>query len=277
MLLNHFFSESYLNLNKPFIIKLQLIYQELRQAFEKSIEFDPIPLLTLKREEKLPVDYFEFYNAVSSVYSSKIEGEDIDYDSFFKYKFLNIEYKPDYNKRSNDLYQAYQFIKDKELTKSNLLLAHDILAMNLLPKSQRGVLRKNPMYVIGDDDKIEYVACDHYKLNSEFDSFFNDIEDMNNQELSALESFYYASMLHLVFVKIHPFQDGNGRTGRLLEKWFLLNQLGDIANAINLEKNYYKNRESYYKNIKRLGLEYDHLDYSKSLQFLTMTIQSVKE
>ena len=27
-----------------------------------------------------PVDYFRFYNSISSVYSSKIEGEDIDFD-----------------------------------------------------------------------------------------------------------------------------------------------------------------------------------------------------
>jgi len=31
---------------------------------------------------------------------------------------------------------------------------------------------------------------------------------------------FFAALIHLVFVKIHPFDDGNGRAARLLEKWF---------------------------------------------------------
>jgi Fic family protein len=80
-----------------------------------------------------------------------------------------------------------------------------------------------------------------------------------------------------VFVKIHPFQDGNGRTARLLEKWFLLEKLGDKATAVQLEKNYFLNVSDYYKNIKKLGIEYEVLDYRKSLDFLLMTVQSLDE
>ena len=89
--------------------------------------------------------------------------------------------------------------------------------------------------------------------------------------------FYYASLIHIVFVKIHPFQDGNGRTARLIEKWFLLEKLGVIANSIQLEKNYYQNLEAYYNNIKILGLEYENPDFKKSLDFLLMTVNSIKE
>lgn len=89
--------------------------------------------------------------------------------------------------------------------------------------------------------------------------------------------FYYASLIHLVFVKIHPFQDGNGRAARLIEKWFLLEKPGVIAYSIQLEKNYYQNLEAYYHNIKILGLEYENLDFKKSLDFLLMTVNSIKE
>lgn len=245
------------------------------KEFEIAIDFDPISLLNVKRKEKLPVEYFEFYNSVSSVYSSKIEGEEIEYDSFFKYKFLGVEYEPDYTKRSNDLFKAYEFINKNEFDRVNILEAHNILARNLLPENQRGKIRTNPMYVIGDDDKIEYVACDQYKLISEFEIFIHEVKGLFEKDLEVNEVFYYASMIHLMFVKIHPFQDGNGRTGRLLEKWFLLNKLGENGNAVNLEKNYYTNRIDYYTNIRAIGLEYDTLQYSKAKDFLLMTIMSL--
>jgi Fic family protein len=77
-------------------------------------------------------------------------------------------------------------------------------------------------------------------------------------------------------VKIHPFQDGNGRTARLLEKWFLLQKIGQKAVAVQLEKNYYRNIKDYYKNIRKLGLEYHELDYGKSLDFLLMTVNGIE-
>ena len=212
---------------------------------------------------------------MSSVYSAKIEGEEIDYDSFFKYKFLDVEYEPDYTKRSNDLYLAYQFINNRPFDRENLLEAHKLLAASLLPSHQRGRIRTNPMYVIGNDDKIEYVACDQYKLKDEFDLFIEEVNRLWNSEMGTIEAFYYAAMIHLTFVKIHPFQDGNGRTGRLLEKWFLVNKLGENGHTVKLEKNYFINRSAYYANIKALGLEYDRLDYSKAIDFVLMSIMSL--
>jgi len=70
-------------------------------------------------------------------------------------------------------------------------------------------------------------------------------------------------------------QDGNGRTARLIEKWFLLEKIGKQAASIELEKNYYRRRKEYYDNIRRLGLDYETLDYSKGLDFLLMTIGSL--
>ena len=77
-------------------------------------------------------------------------------------------------------------------------------------------------------------------------------------------------MLHLVFVKIHPFEDGNGRTARQLEKWFLAQKLGPKAWYIQSERYYYEQHQKYYDAIRLLGLEYEELQYSEALPFMKM-------
>ena len=244
--------------------------------YKKIVNQSPIDILTNLEKIDTPVDYFQFYNSVSSVYSSKIEGENIDFDSFYKHKFLNIQYQPDYTKKADDLYLAYEFIFKNKLNLENLQKAHSILSSNLLPKNQQGFIRNNPMFVINNDDRIEYVATEPTKVKSELDKLFNDIKKLQTAKLDDFEVFYYAAYIHLVFVKIHPFQDGNGRAARLIEKWFLIEQINDKATAVQLEKNYFKNLERYYSNIKKMGIEYETLDYSKALDFLVMTAKGLE-
>jgi len=187
----------------------------------------------------MPVDYFQFYKSVSSVYSSKIEGEDIDFDSYFKHKFLNVKFRPDYTRKADDLYAAYDFIDNHKLNLKNVQKAHSILSSKLLTKSQQGLIRTNPMFVINSDDKIEYVAAGPEIVKKELNKLFEDIDLLIKTDLNPFEMFYYSALIHLVFVKIHPFQDGNGRTARLMEKWFLIEKIGQIATSVQLEKNYY--------------------------------------
>jgi Fic family protein len=78
-----------------------------------------------------------------------------------------------------------------------------------------------------------------------------------------------------VFVKIHPFEDGNGRAARLLEKWFIAEKMRHKAWFMQTEKYYYTQHQTYYNNIWLLGLEYDTLDYSKALPFLLMLPASI--
>jgi Fic family protein len=189
---------------------------------------------------------------------------------------MEVKYQPAYTRRADDLFRAYEYMLRHPLTKPNLLEAHRILSQHLLPKRQRGLIRTNPMFVLNEADRIEYVACAPEQVPAEIALFFGDLEALQSADLEPLEVFYYAAMLHLVFVKIHPMQDGNGRTARLLEKWFLLEKLGNQALAIESEKNYYINRQSYYHNIRKLGLDYESLDYGQALDFLLMTVNSLR-
>jgi Fic family protein len=256
-------------------MSFEIISDSLLKDFKDASPKGILELLNQVESQNTPVDYFAFYNSISSVYSSKIEGESIDYDSYFKHKFLKVEYQPDYTKKADDLFRAYEYIYENELTYSNLKNAHALISSNLLPKSQQGTIRNNPMFVINSESRIEYVAADANFIENDLKKLFSDIEFLIQADLNEVDIFYYASYIHLVFVKIHPFQDGNGRTARLLEKWFLITKLGRKATAIQLEKNYYDNLRTYYTNIRIIGLEYPTLEYSKALPFLLMTIKSI--
>ena len=255
----------------------EILNGELLDDFTRAVNELPLDKLSRIKKVEIPVDYFQFYKSISSVYSSKIEGEDIDFDSYFKHKFLKVEFKPDYTRKADDLYAAYDFIDTNRLNLENLKRAHSLITTNILPVSHQGVIRKNPMYVLNSNDQIEYVAAEASLVNDELEKLFRDVEKLLKSELNQYEIFYYASLIHLVFVKIHPFQDGNGRTARLLEKWFLLERIGQDVTAIQLEKNYYTKLSNYYSNIRKLGLEYSELNYNKSLDFLLMTVRWIEE
>lgn len=257
------------------MINFKILTDKLLEDYTKAVTESPLNKIEDNNNFEMPVDYFQFYKSVSSVYSSKIEGEEIDFDSYFKYKFLKVKFKPDYTAKADDLYSAYDFIENNRTTLKNVKKAHSILSKHLLPKSQQGLIRNNPMFVINSDDRIEYVATSPDAVESELDKLFHDIDILYKKELNPFEIFYYAALLHLVFVKIHPFQDGNGRTARLIEKWFLIEKIGEKAVSIQLEKNYYINLKEYYSNIKKIGVEYEDLDYSKSLDFLLMTAKGI--
>ena len=258
-------------------MEFKILTDRLFIDYKSKVIDSPLDKIDNLKKVEIPVDYFEFYKSISSVYSSKIEGEDIDFDSYYKHKFLKVKFKPDYTRKADDLFSAYDFIDDNPLNLKNVRKAHSVLSANLFPKSQQGLIRTNPMFVINSDDQIEYVAASPEIVNQELGKLFHDIDLLLANDLDAFEVFYYASLIHLVFVKIHPFQDGNGRTARLIEKWFLIEKIGQKATSVQLEKNYFKHLKEYYSNIKVLGLEYDDLDYNKALDFLLMTVNGIDE
>ena len=247
------------------IIPVDLL-EQYKSNFDQSIKkgFEKL------HDSELSISTFSFYTSVSAVFSSKIEGEDIELDSFIKHKRFGTKYKPDYTRKIDDLYGAYLFAQQTKLSKQSLENAHALLTKHILQKSQQGKLRKGNMFVVSKDGKIEYVAATPEKLKTEMKKLYEDIETLIHAELTFEEVFFFTSMLHLVFVKIHPFEDGNGRTSRLLEKWFVAQKLGDKSWFIQSEKNYYAQHQTYYTYIRRLGLEYEELNYSEALPFLLM-------
>lgn len=251
-----------MNLLKPFLLTeyLEVFPSEAKNQFDLLVDAE------------ISTNTFSFYTSVASVFSSKIEGEIIELDSYIKHKKFGIEFQPDYTKKVDDLYNAYSFAKENSLNELNVSKGHQLLSKHLVTKSFQGKYRTQNMFVTTDDGKIEYVAALPENVSNQMNLFFEDLNELLKIDLSFEEIFYYASLIHLVFVKIHPWNDGNGRTARLLEKWFLAEKLGKKAWFLQSEKNYYNHHQTYYKNLRILGLEYENLNYSNALPFLKMLI-----
>ena len=254
---------------------LQLIKSDLLPLYLEQV--NPIDSkFQLLKDAEISTDTFSFYTSVSAMASSKIEGETLEIDSYIKHRMLDIEYVKDLVEKPNDLYEAYLFAQNNKLSQPNFLKAHSIISSHLLHAAKRGKYRKVNMLVMEHQTfNIQFEAALWTDVEPLMKQFWLDVNQLIKQTLSITEVFYYAAFIHLVFVNIHPFEDGNGRAGRLLEKWFIAQKLGEKAWYLQSELNYYRHVNDYYKNLNKLGLFYEQLDFSKALPFLLMLPKSL--
>jgi Fic family protein len=224
----------------------------------------------LSAKPSFTVEDFEHYLIASSLYSSKIEGNSLDVNSFFRNRGKIDSVKKKEVQEIEDLVLAYKFATDNHLNKSNFLKTHAILSKTFLPAKNRGKVRKEQVG-IRDANSLKpiYLAVEAAFVNQELDKLFSDISELLSTELRFDEVFYYASMIHVWVAKIHPFMDGNGPTARLIEKWFLASKIGIKAWSIPSEKFYWDHRPEYYQNIA-LGFNYYALHWQRSIPFLFM-------
>lgn len=256
-------------------VQLQILPVALLQTYLEQVSKTVATNFDNLKDSELSADTFSFYTSVSAVFSSKIEGEHIELDSFIKHKKLGVSFLPDYTQKIDDLYEAYQFAKQSPLNAEAIQQAHQLLTKHILQEEHRGKIRTMNMFVMTPDGKIEYVACQPADVVQEITKLYNDIDTLLKAKLSFEETLFFASLIHLVFVKIHPFEDGNGRTARLLEKWFLAQKLGAKAWFVQSEKYYYDHHQAYYANIRLMGLEYEVLDYGQAGEFLGMLVEAM--
>lgn len=256
----------------------KLLNKNLFATYVSMLDVDLSTAFESVKTREWTAEKFKFATAVSVMSSSRIEGETLEVDSYVKHKILNIEYLPNLTEKPNDLFAAYEFARDHKLSLQNFLTAHRIATQHLLPESQRGAIRKGNMLIMEQQtQRVQYEAAHESLVKKEFEAFWDEVETLLKSNLTTEDTFYYASFIHLVFVKIHPFNDGNGRTARLLEKWFLSHILGQNAWYITSELYYYNHLNEYYNNLARVGLFYNELNYEKAVPFLLMTAKAIEQ
>lgn len=215
--------------------------------------------------------------AASAVYSSRIEGSAVDLNTFMRSKERGRPAQKGSDREwVEDLERAYEFARGRVPSRENVMRAHAILTEHSpdLAESQKGAFRTGRMAVVAGGI-IEYMAVEGERVEEEMDRFFDALHALRRRDLGVEASFYHAALLHLVLAKIHPFEDGNGRAARLLEKWFLAEQRGTKAWKVPTEELYWKNQERYYDAID-LGPNFYLLDLRGVPAFLALLPEALR-
>lgn len=106
-------------------------------------------------------------------------------------------------------------------------------------RKYRGEYRKSPVWIgkpgagLAEAEFVPPVDDDMAAAIADLDNYINySDEDLSDEKVSE-EIFVRAAVIHYQFEMIHPFVDGNGRTGRLLNNLFLTER-GVLATPVLL-------------------------------------------
>ena len=137
----------------------------------------------------------------------------------------------------------YEMLKyNKEITLPTVLSWHKHLFQNTKPDTA-GKIRDYNVGISGSKFVPPYPV--------ELDFLLREFFDWYKKNKNSLHSVYLAGLVHLKFVTIHPFGDGNGRISRLLMN-YVLNKNGYPMLIIP-----YSQRKSYYTALERSQLKKD--------------------
>ena len=123
-------------------INLKIISLDLQSQYKATFNQSLQKTFNELHDSELSIATFSFYTSVSAVFSSKIEGENIDLDSFIKHKRFGTKYLPDYTQKTDDLYNAYLFAQKNKLTPKALEQAHAQLTKKYSEKRTAGKIQE---------------------------------------------------------------------------------------------------------------------------------------
>ena len=101
----------------------------------------------------------------------------------------------------------FSLLGNRRITVDDIKTLHRLFYISI-DEPNAGVWRKEPIIVTGTD----YV----FPAPSDLDGLMSDLGRWIENERDTMHPVRFAAMLHLKFVTIHPYIDGNGRVARLL-------------------------------------------------------------
>jgi Fic family protein len=213
--------------------------------------------------------------ALSTFSSTSIEGNPLPLTDVKKILKTRPENIKDTQREIVNYNDALEILNEKlkngsiEFSNELVLDVHRMVVKGLIPESQTGKYRKEPIFVNDPrTGRTVYWPPDDSDVKRLMDELINFV----NQVDSKTDSIIKAGIFHKQFVIIHPFIDGNGRTVRLLTK-VLLAQLGlNTFNLFSFENYYNSNLSKYFRKVGVFNNYYDivnSIDFTQWLEYFT--------
>ncbi len=117
-------------------------------------------------------------------------------------------------------YEAWEYIMTKDnLNPDVVRKVHKILMLcSDLEPNEIGYYRECPVWIGGVEAPL------FQRLPEKIKEWCKDMNEIERGTDQAKE--VWAKVLHIAYERIHPFVDGNGRTGRIFMNWHRIKKLG---------------------------------------------------
>ncbi len=184
--------------------------------------------------------------------SSEIENIVTTHDELYKAmvqkSYKNSEVKEVVNYRSA-LWHGYEFVKTK-----GMLTVNSIVDIQMKIENNDAGIRSQPGTKLVNDATKEVVYTPP-ENKEEVLELMNNLEQYINIDDDSIDHLIKLAVIHYQFEAIHPFYDGNGRTGRIINILYLaLKGLLDSP-ILYLSKYIIRNKQAYYKLIREVSVK----------------------
>ena len=183
--------------------------------------------------------------------SSAIENIITTHDDIYKAE-LNLEGFKSLNAKEVQDYIAALKTGFKLISKNKILTNNDIIEIQSVLEKNNAGFRKVPGTALknASTGKVVYTPPQDYQTIQEL--MTNLEQFINDEGISYFDPLVKMAIIHYQFESIHPFYDGNGRTGRIINVLYLvMNGLLDLP-ILYLSRYIIENKGEYYKQLQEV-------------------------